>query len=188
MATKKATLNDIKVKESMIEKKSEELTEDMTLKEPKITKTYKDDDTIPCRSICPGELVYVGKKTKNIYIFSNYDDTIEIEVADLNASRASRSQYLLDPLIIIEDEDFLDQPKWKEIKELYNKLKNSDIDKLLNSSLSNFKRMIKDLPTGYKSLLITEMSTRIRNKELDSIGKVRAVDEAFGTELMLLIN
>lgn len=153
-------------------------------KEPKV---YSDDDLIECRSITRGELILIGKKSKNRYVFSNYDDTCEIEVRDLNASRASKSMYLFDPLFVIEDEEFISQPKWKEIKEMYEKTMDSDINALLEKPLREFKVLLTTLPKGYKDALCTEVSTRIRNDEFDSIQKIKAIDEICGTDLYCLI-
>lgn len=153
-------------------------------KEPKV---YSDDDLIVCRSITRGELILIGKKSRNRYVFSNYDDTCEIEVRDLNASRASKSMYLFDPLFVIEDEEFISQPKWKEIKEMYEKTMSSDINMILERPLREFKSLLTTLPKGYRDALCTEVSTRIRNDEFDSIQKIKAIDEICGTDLYCLI-
>lgn len=152
--------------------------------EPKV---YADDDLIVCRSITRGELILIGKKSKNRYVFSNYDDTCEIEVRDLNASRASKSMYLFDPLFVIEDEEFISQPKWKEIKAMYDETMASDINEILERPLREFKVLLNRLPKGYKSALCDEVATRIRNEEFDSIQKIKAIDEICGTDLYCLI-
>lgn len=157
-----------------------------TVEEPK-SRVYADDDLIVCRSITRGELILVGKKSKNRYVFSNYDDTCEIEVRDLNASRASKSVYLFDPLFVIEDEEFISQPKWKELKSMYDETMVSDINEVLERPLREFKVLLNKLPKGYKSALCDEVATRIRNDEFDSIQKIKAIDEVCGTDLYCLI-
>ena len=151
------------------------------------SRVYADDDLIVCRSITRGELILVGKKSKNRYVFSNYDDTCEIEVRDLNASRASKSVYLFDPLFVIEDEEFISQPKWKELKSMYDETMASDINEVLERPLREFKILLNKLPKGYKTALCDEVATRIRNDEFDSIQKIKAIDEVCGTDLYCLI-
>ena len=155
---------------------------------PKVeVRTYADDDLIVCRSITHGELILIGKKSHNRYVWSNYDDTCEVEVRDLNASRAAKSIYLFDPLFVIEDEDFIAQPKWKEIKSMYDKTMSSDISTILEKPLREFKGLLAKLPKGYQKALCDEVATRIHNDEFDSMQKIKAIDEICGTDLYLLI-
>lgn len=194
MATKKTdtaaetALEEIaKVETVEIETVEKTETKAKTTLEKKQTKTYADEDLIECRSITRGELILIGKKSKNRYVFSNYDDTCEIEVRDLNASRASKSMYLFEPLFVIEDEEFVSQPKWKELKKMYDETMISDVNEILDRPLREFKMLLTKLPKGYQRALCDEAATRIRNDEFDSLGKIKAIDEVCGTDLYCLI-
>lgn len=194
----KKTTTTKKVVEEKVESvaDSEVITEEIPVREEVVTatveksapKNYSDEDLIECRSITRGELILIGKKSKNKYVFANYDDTCEIEVGDLNALRASKSAYLYDPLFVIEDDKFVSQPKWKDIKKMYDENIANDINVILEKPLGEFKNILKNLPKGYKDALCDEVATRIRNDEFDSIKKIKAIDDICGTELNILSN
>lgn len=150
-------------------------------------KRYGEHDLIDTRSITVGELIYIGQKTKNRYVWANSGDTAEVEVGDLNYLKHSNSPYLFNPLIIIEDEEFLSQPSWKDLRDMYNEVKTSDINDILNLPLKQFEAILPTLKKGYKDALLAQMSTLIEAGEFDSINKIKAVDKQFGTTLMILV-
>ena len=179
------TVETVETQEVQVEEVAAPVEEVVAPKvEPKV---YADDDVVVCRSINRGELILIGKKSRNRYVWSNYDDTCEVEVRDLNASRASKSMYIFDPLFVIEDEDFLAQPKWKEVKAMYDATMHSDINAILERPIREFKGLLTKLPKGYQRALCDEAATRIRNDEFDSIQKIKAIDEVCGTDLYCLI-
>ena len=153
----------------------------------KKTEEYGEEDLILCQSITRGELIYIGAKSGNRYSFANHGDTCEIEVRDLNALRASKSQYLYEPLFIIMDDDFLAQPRYKDVNELYNVLRKHDIEEIINMPLGDFKSALTSLPDGFKKALEDEVATRIHNNEFDSLNKIKAIDEICGTDLRCMI-
>lgn len=149
-------------------------------------RTYKDDDFIQCRSISVSEILFFGVKSGATYRFSGKDDTYGVEVKDLNSLLASKSNILFKPYIIIEDEDFIAQPRWKELKDMYDAARAADISELIDLPVNRFKEILVSLPNGYKELLVNEISTRLQNGTFDSLNKIKAVDEVCNTELMLL--
>lgn len=184
----KSDLKLNKLEEEAVSNEEVADTEAVNNEEKKEIKTYRDDDLIVCRSITRGYLSYIGKKSGEMYVFANYDDTCEIEVRDLNALRASRSQYLYAPLFVIEDEDFISQPRWKDVKELYNKFIIQDINEIIEKPLGEFKSILYKLPKGYQTALYSEVATRIHSGEFDSLNKIKAIDEICGTDLFCLIS
>lgn len=186
---KNVTLNKSEI-EDVLDEEIEDV-KDVIKEEPvkeKTVRTYRDEDLIVCRSITRGYLSYIGKKSGEMYVFANYDDTCEVEVRDLNALRASKSQYLYAPLFVIEDEEFISQPRWKDIKELYDKFMIEDINEIIEKPLSEFKSILYKLPKGYQTALYSEVATRIHSGEFDSLNKIKAIDEICGTDLYCLIS
>ena len=43
-----------------------------------VVKEYNGDDLIPCRSMTKGELICVGKKSKETYVWADYGDITEV--------------------------------------------------------------------------------------------------------------
>lgn len=147
---------------------------------------FAQDDMILCKSVTYGELLLPGKKSKLLYIWSNYGDTTEVEFQDLQALRSTRSAYLMNPYFVIEDEELLEQ--WPELKNLYDKVATLDVDNLFNLPINQFKKKLRDIPIGFKDSIKNIAGEKIRNGSLDSIAKINALDEILGTELKLMID
>lgn len=178
--------NNKEIAEAIVDGLAKVLTQNIQT-ETKQKKEYSDKDLILCESITRGYLSCKGKKTGEIYRFTNHGDTCEIEAQDLNGLKASKSAYLYKPLFIIKDEEFLEQPKWKDIKELYQKTVVNDINDLIDLPNSQFEAALSNLPEGYRDILRDEVATRIHNGTFDSLTKIKIIDKICGTDLKLLI-
>lgn len=161
----------------------EETVNEFQKKEPR---KFAQDDMILCKSVTYGELLLPGKKSKLLYIWSNYGDTTEVEFQDLQALKSTRSAYLMNPYFVIEDEELLEQ--WPELKNLYGKVAALDVDNLFNLPINQFKKRLREIPVGFKDSIKNIAGEKIRNGSLDSIAKINALDEILGTELKLMID
>lgn len=166
--------------------KKSESAEEVVEKPKKELRKFAQDDMILCKSVTYGELLLPGKKSKLLYIWSNYGDTTEVEFQDLQALRSTRSAYLMNPYFVIEDEELLEQ--WPELKALYDKTMALDIDSLFSLPINQFKKKLRDIPIGFKDPIKNIAGEKIRNGSLDSIAKINALDEILGTELKLMID
>lgn len=187
-STRSKTTKQTKITKTSKTSKNNAVLEETKKEIKKDVKTFKEDEGILCKSITRGELIYIGKKSNTKYIFSNYDDTCEIEVRDLNSLKSSKSAYLYDPLFVIEDEEFLSQPKWKDIREMYDQAVANDINEIIDKPIGQFKQIISQLNKGYKEALAREVATRIHEDNFDSLSKIKAIDEICGTDLYCLIS
>ena len=151
----------------------------------KAPRKFQQNDPILCRSVTYGELLYPAKKSQLLYSWANYGDITEVEYQDLQALRSTRSAYLNAPYFIIEDEELLEQ--WPEFKKLYEKIAAADIDKIFDMPVNKFKAALHNLPIGFKDSIKNIASAKILDGTLDSISKIKAIDEVFNTDLKLLI-
>lgn len=160
-----------------------------TVKETKKTpRKFEATDLITVRSITQGELLMPGKKTGILYRWSAFGDITEVEYQDLYTLKASRSNFIYKPHLVIEDEELLADPKWKDVKALYdNMYTTSDIDAVFKMTAQQLKRALLKMPAGLLSAVLIEASTRIDKGTFDSINKIKAIDEACGSDLMCLI-
>ena len=143
----------------------------------KTTKKFEQNELIECRSLVQGTLFMPGKQSDILYRWDGYGDVREVEYRDLYSLKSSRSPYIYDPCFQIENDELLEDPRWKDVKDLYDNLYDaSDINQFLALSPAQFKTAIK-----------IEVATRLDNGTFDSIQKVRAVDEICGTELEKMI-
>ena len=180
MAYTKKTNNDV----SKNEKKEEEVlkTNDSSKK-----KEFGQEDLILCRSMVSGQLFVDGVRSGLLYTFADYNDTCEIEYRDLiYLVRSYKDKTIYEPRIIIEDEDFIaENPKLAELYEsMYTK---GDLMEIINLPISQMIDTINALPMGCKNALKGIAATMIDNGQLDSIQKIKALDEIFETNMLLTL-
>ena len=147
---------------------------------------FDASEPIMCTSVTAGELIMIGKKTKNVYTWANYGDSTEVEYQDLQAAKLTKSQYIFSPLFMIENDELLEA--WPDLQEMYSKMYNSrDISELFKLDNATFKRTLTTLPVGIKNTLKTMAYVMVENGTLDSLKKIRIMDDVLGTDIMALI-
>lgn len=189
----KNTKEDIKKKldvEETVEEIVEETIEEVkpqTKPTPKPkTRKFEPTETIPCRSVCYGELILEGYKSKILYTWANAGDYADVEFQDLQALQSRKSAFLTKPLFIIEDEDLVEQ--WGSmLKPIYGKIEEADMEELLKLPVTQLKKKLKVLPEGFRDSVKSMAAAKIVSGELDSLNRIKAIDEVLGTELMSMI-
>ena len=148
-------------------------------------KKFVSDDRIPCKSVLSGKTHLLGKRTNMIYTFLGRNDTIGIEYQDLVAEVRAGTKLLFHPMIVIEDQDFINE--FPKLKEFYEKLYPvSDLKNLLKRPVREIQAILPNLPTGVIDSMKSVAADMVRNGELDSIATIRALDGAWGTDLAIL--
>ena len=181
MAYTKKTNTEEKTVKTATEKATTKTVETVKVKE------YKSDDLIPCRSMTKGELVYIGKKSGEVYTWEDYGDITEVEYQDLLGLRAKKSLFIFDTLFVIEDEELLEDPKWKDVKALYEKIYSEDVETLIDMNLNDFKRVFPTLPNGLQRAVSAEVATEMEAGIFDSLQKIKVIDEVCGTDLSSIL-
>ena len=162
-----------------------------TKSEPKKTtvksaRKFAPDDMITCRSITYGELLLTGTKSKLLYSWANYGDTTEVEFQDLQAMKSTRSSYLFKPRFIIEDEELVEQ--WgKDFGDMYKCVEDVDAEDMLKLPANQLRSKLKKAPKGVQQAVKNIAGEKILNGSLDSLAKIKAIDEILGTDLKLYI-
>ena len=152
----------------------------------KSVRKFAPDDLIVCRSITFGELLLTGKKSKLLYSWANYGDTTEVEYQDLQALKSTRSSYLFRPRFIIEDEELVEQ--WgKDFGDIYKNIEDVDAEDLLKLPVGQLKSKLKKASKGVQLAVKNIAGDKILNGSLDSLAKIKAIDEILGTDLKLYI-
>lgn len=177
---------DVKVTETVEEKVTPKM-EESKVAEAVVEREYKGDDLIPCRSMTKGELIYIGKKTKEVYTWADYDDVTEVEYQDLLALKSAKSPFIFEALFIIEDEELIETTKWKDVKAVYEKIYSDDVPTLISMDTNKFKKIFPTLPNGLKKAVITEVSTQMETGTFDSIQKINFIDELCNTDLASML-
>ncbi len=152
----------------------------------KTPRKYAPDDRIVCRSLTYGELLLTGAKTKLLYSWANYGDTTEVEYQDLQALKSTKSTYLYRPRFIIEDEELVEQ--WgKDFIDMYKNIVEVDVEDMFKLPLGQLKSKLKKAPKGVQQAVKNIAGEKILNGSLDSLAKIKAIDEILGTDLKLYI-
>lgn len=182
MATKKETVTEEIESTAEVEVKKEE-----PKKAPaKTVRKFAPDELITCRSVTYGELLLSAPKSKLLYSWANYGDTTEVEFQDLQALKSTRSSYLFRPRIIIEDEELVEQ--WnKDFGEMYSNIVDVDVEELFKLPIAKFKAALKKAPKGVQQAVKNVAGEKILNGSLDSLAKIKAIDECLGTDLKLYL-
>ena len=147
-------------------------------------KKFKQDEMIPCVSITPGEMFYVGKKSGTLYTFADIDAEVEIEFRDLDYAARSKDAMLMKPRFIVQDKDFV--ALHPALDDVYSSLHSvKDLKDILKMSPAQMEKTIKSLPEGAKESIKTIAATMIDNGTLDSIQRVKRIDAIFGTNMLI---
>lgn len=152
--------------------------------EPK-PKKFANDEGVPCRSITSGPLYMTGIKSKVNYKWADLNDVTEVEYQDLVAAIRSNSSYITKPYFVIDDQDFL--TLYPQVAKLYQSLYSvKDLQDIFTLSPAAMKTAIQSLPVGAQETVKTLAAQMIRSGQLDSIKKIAALDEIYGTKLMMM--
>lgn len=151
-------------------------------------KKHEAGDRIPCRSITPGGLYMEGLKSHILYEWTDVNDVTEVEYRDLTAAiMSSKNDYVTKPYFIIEDETVIAEfPKINKVYESMYSFKDLK-DVLLNLSPKEMKATINMFPAGAKESIKHIASQMISAGTLDSIQKIKILDEIFGTKYIVMI-
>ena len=157
-----------------------------TIKESTSTKKKKFDneDKIPCISITPGEMFFIGEKSDTLYTFADADDVVEIEYRDLKYAVDRKNPMVFKPRFIVQDADFLEL--YPKLEDLYSGLYSAkDLKDILKLPANSMKTAIESLPIGAQDALKHIAATMIDNGTLDSVQRIKVLDEIFDTEMLL---
>lgn len=149
-------------------------------------KSFKDTDMIRCVSVTTGKLIMEGLKSNDKYVWEAMNDVVDVEYRDLIAAVKKHSKLVFKPRFIIQDKDFLEQNP--EIEKLYGSLYTADdIDQVLDLPADRMREYILQMPAGAKDALLGIAVTKIDRGILDSVQRIKVIDEIFGTQLLLKV-
>lgn len=178
-----------KVKEEL-EREAEEISEEIEeIEEPvkEKKKVFNKDDLIPCVSITPGEMFFVGGRTNNLYTWANIGYVAELEYQDVNYAIQQNHPMIKKPRFIIQDKDIIAQHP--ELDAIYSGLYSvNDLKAIIKMNPSEIETEVAKLPLGAKEALKGIVATGISNGSLDSINRIKALDKVLGTEMLLKLS
>lgn len=184
-ATKNSKATTSATSVNSVENTAEVKTE--TKKEVKKEKRkYEQSEGILCKSITSGGLYMPGLKSNILYTWIDSGDQIEVEYQDLLAAIRSNNSYVMRPFLVIEDEEFVSQ--FPQLKKLYDKLYSVGElkDVITDLSPADMKATILSLPQGAQDSIKHIASKMVSDGTLDSVRKIKILDEIFDTEMSVM--
>lgn len=178
---KKTTADNAEAKDVIVEETVAEEEVKTTVKQKK---KFKDTDLIPCLCVFPGSVGMTGRRSGNTYLWEDMNVIEYVEYQDLKSEVLNKkSTYIYEPLIIVNDEEFLDQ--YPNLAKMYEEFYTPDeiMDKIESYNPEEMRDFINSLPAGIKSNIKNIAATMIQDGTLDSIKKIKVIDEIFETEL-----
>ena len=151
----------------------------------KSIKKFNPDDMILCQSICVGQTFVKGFKSGTIYTFEALGAEEYIEYRDLVASVRSKDSILFKPFIIVLDEDFINEQK--TLKTFYeNMYTPEDFEKFFKLRPNQMVEALNNMPVGIRETIKSMAVGKIQDGVFDSVVRIKALDDYFGTKMMLL--
>ena len=149
-------------------------------------KSYAPSDGIPCKSITNGGLYMPGLKSNILYSWVDAGDIVEVEYQDLQAAIRSNNGYVMNPFFVIEDEELVAQ--FPQLKKIYNTLYSvGDLEDVITElSPGDMKATILSLPKGAQDSIKHLASKMVSDGRLDSVRKIKVLDEIFDTEMSIM--
>lgn len=185
MATRKTTTKKAVAKE--VETVATEVEAVVDIAEPKTEtkKVFSDSDKIMCRSVTKAPLYMIGVRTKDVYEWLDYGDEIPVKYADLAAEVRRRSAFVFNPYFVITDEDFC--AEFPQLDKFYNeRFTVRELRDILDMDERDMVAAIEELPDGAKESLKAIAADAVKDGVIDSVRKIRVLDEKLGIDLNLL--
>lgn len=176
--TKKTTPKKEQANEEVVNTFEEEVVE---IEQPR---EFKKDDLIKVKSVFAGSCTLIGRRSGNIYVWEALGEIQYVEYQDLLAEITNRySQYIYEPLLLIEDEDVIN--KNPKLKDLYDTMIDvEDIEEsLLNDSVEDLRNILISLPSGLQKTVKSIASTLMQDGDLYDVRKIRLLDNLYHTAL-----
>ena len=196
MAVKKTTTTNRKNSFGKEEKSVEENTKPETVETVKAEeipvatskvniKKFSPDDMILCQSICVGQTFVKGFKSGTIYTFEALGAEEYIEYRDLVAAVRSKDSILFKPFIVVLDEDFINEQK--TLKSFYeNMYTPEDFEEFFRLKPNQMVEALNNMPIGIRETIKSMAVGKIQDGVFDSVARIKALDDYFGTKMMLL--
>ncbi|WP_305180657.1 hypothetical protein [Ileibacterium valens] len=145
------------------------------------------DELIQCINVFAGQTILEGKKTKGLYVWNGIGDIQEVAYEDLRMEITNRnSTYIYNPIILIEDDRVIES--FPALGKFYEELEApGELENIIKcGSAETLRAFVEKQPKGMKAAIRSLAADLIQSGELDSISKIKVIDEVLGTKLIIL--
>lgn len=174
------------MKAEMEEKLRNELKSEMQAEldkevQPKRKVKVENDRLIPVMNITAHGLVYLSRRTGAEWNWERYGDIEYVEMQELLTMRNSQRRFLDEPWILIMDEEVV---HYLGLEKMYEKMVHPDnIESVFKMNNEKFKEVLDSAPKGIAQLIVGRAVEKVANGELDSMYKIKLLNEKFNIHL-----
>lgn len=129
-----------------------------------------------------GTLVYKSKKTGERFIWEEFGDEQEIELAELKAAKNSYKPFFVNNWFLFDDPEIVE---WLGMNQYYRHALNSNsFDKLFEKNPDEIEKTVKNLSNGQKKSVAFRAKQLISDGTIDSIKVITALEKSLSVELI----
>lgn len=146
--------------------------------------TIDQNDLIECLST-QSNLIYVSKRTNERFEWENFDDSLNLTMAELIAMKSGQARFLSEGWIIVNDAEAIE---YLGLEKTYgNMFDIEDMDTFFDSDLDEIERILSNVPRGFKGTIAHHARERIQTQELDSRKKIELLEKLLGVDLKIFV-
>lgn len=160
---------------------------------PKSTVPKLDDSTLVIvKSNVFGELLYINPRTGDRFIWKDCGDVQDLSVGDIRAMKGTQRVFFENQWVVLagideagyEDVSVEDIYKSLMLSQYYKNIVDPDnYTEIFSWSLDKMKAVVNTMSSASKMNLVVAANTCIANGTLDSLKKIRTLEECLGCEL-----
>lgn len=141
-----------------------------------------------------GELIYINHKTGDKYAWENMGDVQSLYVSDIRAMKSNQRKFLEDNWVFINGiADSSEEYENVDVTEIYEALQISNyykdflcptnLNDVFNWSVADIRNKVSKMPVSTRETIAIRANELIRAGIIDSIAKVKVLEEVIGCEL-----
>ena len=190
--SKKVVTNDTNVNNLADDK----LVKSTSSEDKKVKRKLKLDDNVSiyAASNVFGELIYINHKTGDKYSWENMGDVQSLYVSDIRAMKSNQRKFLEENWIVITGiADHADEYEDVDVDEIYEALQisnyykdficPSNLNDVFNWKPDEIRNKVSKMPVSTKETIAIRANELIRAGIIDSISKIKVLEEVIGCEL-----
>ena len=128
-----------------------------------------------------GKLVYRSSRTGELFSWDEFGSEQEMELKELKDAKNSNKKMLINNWFMFDEDwivDYLGMSKYYK-----NAVSVEDFDSIFTKSPSEIKKIVSGMSDGQKKSVSYRARQLIRDKEIDSLKSISALEEVLGVEL-----
>lgn len=130
----------------------------------------------------PGTLVYKSRKTQEVFVWQEFGDEQDMELAELRNAKNSYKAFFENNWFLFDDPEVID---WLGVTKYYQHALDYDsFDSLFKKTPKEVERVASELSSGQKRAVAFRAKQLIDSGEIDSIKTITALEKGLGVELI----